>query len=74
MRHGAGPNGVMRSLGQYMLTMGLTFGGFMSIGTVIRTEGSPLAEASFANVHGRPIILSPLVRRRSGDQSGREET
>jgi hypothetical protein len=31
MRYGAGPNGVMRSLGQYMLGSGATFGFVFSV-------------------------------------------
>lgn len=38
-RYGPGPNGYIRSIAKYMIQSGASFGFFMGIGTIIRTEG-----------------------------------
>ncbi|KAI8277755.1 hypothetical protein K4K60_006742 [Colletotrichum sp. SAR11_57] len=66
MRYGAGPNGIMRTLGQYMAGSGATFGFFMSIGSVIRSD-SAIAEAAYRNMQRRPVLVygpgSDLAKR-----------
>ncbi|RKF73077.1 Protein mgr2 [Golovinomyces cichoracearum] len=58
IRFGAGSNGIMRTLGNYMLGSGATFGFFMSIGSMVRTDTiSPSAIEAFARSQRRTIIL-----------------
>ncbi|KAI9711052.1 MAG: hypothetical protein M1828_001979 [Chrysothrix sp. TS-e1954] len=56
IRYGAGSNGVMRSLGQYMAGSAATFGFFMSIGTVIRTDTSSEAMKYFEGAQRRAML------------------
>ncbi|KAH8723937.1 reactive mitochondrial oxygen species modulator 1-domain-containing protein [Phaeosphaeriaceae sp. PMI808] len=57
MRFGPGPNGMGRTLLQYMTGSAATFGFFMAIGTTIRTDSSPIATEAFNKINRRPMIL-----------------
>ncbi|KFH47540.1 hypothetical protein ACRE_016090 [Hapsidospora chrysogenum ATCC 11550] len=55
-RYGAGTNGIMRTLGQYMAGSGATFGFFMGIGSVIRTDADQHIHDMYMQAQRRPII------------------
>ncbi|KAI5467901.1 reactive mitochondrial oxygen species modulator 1-domain-containing protein [Mariannaea sp. PMI_226] len=56
-RYGAGSNGIMRTLGQFMLGSGATFGFFMSIGSVIRSDADPKLNEMYMRAQRRPITM-----------------
>ncbi|GAA5973315.1 hypothetical protein JCM11641_003068 [Rhodosporidiobolus odoratus] len=66
---GTGQRGYVRTLSTYMLSSGATFAFFMSIGTVIRTDGLTMSEWAAQQVRdGRAIGMSaaaatPAVRQ-----------
>jgi hypothetical protein len=67
-RYGAGTTGVMRTLGQYMFMSGSTFGCFMAVGSVIRTDADPKWTELYRQAQRRPMILREHARRQGAER------
>ncbi|KAI9172515.1 mitochondrial genome maintenance protein Mgr2 [Paramyrothecium foliicola] len=56
-RYGAGSQGVMRTIGQYMGASGATFGFFMAIGSVVRSDADPKMHELYMRAQRRPLVM-----------------
>ncbi|KAH6605311.1 hypothetical protein Trco_007018 [Trichoderma cornu-damae] len=65
-RYGAGSQGIMRTLGQYMGASGATFGFFMGVGSVIRSDADPKLQELYMRAQRRPIVLRASSSWRRG--------
>ncbi|UZJ53933.1 hypothetical protein CBS101457_003253 [Exobasidium rhododendri] len=65
LRAGPGPRGAMGTLAQFMGTSAATFGFFMSIGTVIRTEDHDPRWTALASQSGRYRLIQEELKRKS---------
>jgi len=64
LRGGAGPRGALPTLSQYMLSSAATFGFFLSIGSVIRTE-TGLIPPHLEAAHKQMMLRDPVVASRA---------
>ncbi|KFA61884.1 hypothetical protein S40285_06568 [Stachybotrys chlorohalonatus IBT 40285] len=60
-RYGAGTQGVFRTLGQYMGASGATFGFFMSIGSVVRSDADPKMRELYLRAQRRPVMMQLMA-------------
>ncbi|BGP18980.1 hypothetical protein JCM10213_002600 [Rhodosporidiobolus nylandii] len=69
---GTGRRGYLPTLSTYMLSSGATFAFFMSIGTVIRTDGLTMSEWAAQQVREGRAIGMPGVSAAAGTAAARE--